>query len=85
MQLKVILYMLQLCRELKFAEQKLMVLFVSLAERTFSQEKTAQEEERTGNTNKKHWTAVNGTKIRFYFYIELPLKDGGGIWRGGIF
>ena len=49
----------------EFAEQKLILLFVSLSERIFSQVKAVQDEERIGNTN-KHWTAENGIKIRFY-------------------
>ena len=50
----------------QFAEEKRMLLFVSLSERTFSQEKTVQDEARIGYRN-KHWTAENGMKIRFYF------------------
>ena len=37
-----------------------------------------QEEEKSANRY-KHWTAGNRIKIRRYFCINLPLKDGGGL------
>lgn len=43
----------------------------------------AQEDKRRKKSANrfKHWTAGNRIKIRRYFCINLPLKDGGGLWH----
>ena len=59
-----------------------MFLFVSPSERTFPQQRRLHKTRKGLETEEQALDCSERMKIRFYIYIQMPLKDGGGMWRG---